>query len=67
MRAVEQLQQVLGYRNAHVFPERVFIPRVDENFDEEHGIKDEVQQQLLESQISNFVQFVRDIKEQSLV
>ncbi|MDZ7716989.1 MAG: hypothetical protein U5J95_12320 [Balneolaceae bacterium] len=25
MRAVEQLQQVVGYRHAHVFPERVFI------------------------------------------
>lgn len=67
MRAVEQLQQVLGYRNAHTFPERVFIPRINENFDEEDGIKNEVQQQLLESQITNFTQFVRDFKEKVFI
>lgn len=63
MRAVEQLQQVVGYRNAHVFPERVFIARVNENFDEETGIKDDFQQQLLMSQISGFPQFIRDLQE----
>jgi NAD(P)H-dependent FMN reductase len=63
MRAVEQLQQVVGYRNAHVFPERVFIARVNENFEEETGIKDELQQQLLMSQITGFPQFVRDLQE----
>lgn len=62
MRAVEQLQQVVGYRNAHVFPERVFISRVNKNFDEQKGIKDSFQQKLLESQIKNFVQFIRDLK-----
>lgn len=63
MRAVEQLQQVVGYRNAHVFPERVFIARVNENFDEETGINNELQQQLLMSQIKGFPQFVRDLRE----
>jgi len=33
LRAVEQLQLVFGYRNAHVFPNRVFIPAVKEKFD----------------------------------
>lgn len=61
LRAVEQLQQVVGYRNAHVFPERVFISRVHKNFDEEEGIRDAFQQQLLESQIENFVQYIRDL------
>jgi NAD(P)H-dependent FMN reductase len=28
LRPVEQLQMVFGYRNAHVYPERVFIPQV---------------------------------------
>lgn len=62
MRAVEQLQQVVGYRNAHVYPERVFIPRVHKNFDDENGITDEFQQKLLESQIENFIGFVEDLK-----
>lgn len=64
LRAVEQLQQVIGYRNAHIFPERVFIPRVSDNFDSETGIKDSFQQELLESQIENFVPFVRDFQEE---
>ncbi len=68
LRAVEQLQQVVGYRNAHVFPERVFISRVNENFDEEEGIKDQLQQELLASQITHFPQFIRDLQQdESLV
>lgn len=65
LRAVEQLQQVFGYRNAHVFPERVFISRVNENFDKETGIQDELQQQLLVSQIANFPNFVRNVREET--
>jgi NAD(P)H-dependent FMN reductase len=61
LRAVEQLQQVAGYRNAHVFSERVFITQVHQNFDEEEGIKDTFQQGLLESQIRNFVQYISDL------
>lgn len=63
LRAIEQLQQVVGYRNAHVFPERVFISRVNENFDEDEGIKDRLQQELLMSQIANFPQFIRDLQQ----
>lgn len=61
VRAVEQLQQVVGYRNAHVFPERVFIPRVNKNFDEQDGIRDTFQQGLLDAQITNFVEYVRNL------
>lgn len=63
MRAVEQLQQVVGYRNAHLFPERVFISRVNKNFDDEQGIRNEFQQGLLESQVAGFPNFVRDLQE----
>lgn len=66
LRAVEQLQQVLGYRHAHIFPERVFIPRVTENFDEEEGISNESQQQLLMSQVAGFPEFVRNLQEESI-
>ncbi|NGP87590.1 NADPH-dependent FMN reductase [Fodinibius halophilus] len=67
LRAVEQLQQVLGYRHAHIFPERVFIPRVTENFDDETGINDDFQQQLLMAQVTGFPQFVRDLNKDSVV
>lgn len=62
MRAVEQLQQVFGYRNAHIYPERVFISRINENFDDEKGIKNEFQQQLLVSQIEGFPEFIRNLQ-----
>ncbi|PAU93759.1 NADPH-dependent oxidoreductase [Aliifodinibius salipaludis] len=62
MRAVEQLQQVFGYRNAHIFPERVFISRVNENFDVKEGIKDDFQQQLLNTQIDGFPKFIRNLQ-----
>lgn len=64
LRAVEQLQMVLGYRNAHIYPERVFIPRVYDNFDPQNGIKDEFQQSLLDSQVDGFVQFIENIQRQ---
>ncbi|MDR8389659.1 NAD(P)H-dependent oxidoreductase [Aliifodinibius sp. S!AR15-10] len=62
LRAVEQLQQVFSYRNAYIFPERVHIPRVNNNFDEREGIKDSFQQQLLENQIHNFVEYISNLK-----
>ncbi len=31
LRPVEQLQAIFGYRNAHLFPERVFIPVVNDH------------------------------------
>ena len=70
MRAVEQLQQVFGYRNAHIYPERVFISRINKNFDDENGIQDKYQQQLLISQIAGFPEFIRNLhlqKDESLI
>jgi NAD(P)H-dependent FMN reductase len=67
LRAVEQLQLVVGYRNAYLFPERVFINRVKQNFDEKEGIKDEFQQELLMTQVENFLEYVRQLKDQGLI
>ncbi|MFH5831769.1 NADPH-dependent FMN reductase [Halalkalibaculum sp. DA3122] len=67
LRAVEQMQQVFSYRNAYIFPERVYIPRVNDNFDEEKGISDSFQQQLLDNQIKNFIQFIADTKSQNVL
>lgn len=61
-RAVEQLQQVIGFQNAYMLPERVFIPRVKENFDADTGIKNAYQQNLLNEQINHFIHFVKQFK-----
>ena len=58
LRAVEQFQMVANYRNALQFPERVFIPRVSKEFDPDTGLKDDFKQNLLESQVSEFIKFV---------
>jgi len=58
LRAVEHAQQVVGYRNGYVFPERVFLARADKNFDPQLGPTDKLFAQLMESQIKNFTQFI---------
>lgn len=62
LRAVEQAQMIAAYRNAFVFPERVFITRVNENFDSETGLKVPLQAQLMNDLIRNFADFVEQRK-----
>ncbi|MAL18983.1 MAG: NADPH-dependent oxidoreductase [Balneola sp.] len=66
LRSVEQFQMVANYRNALQFPERVFIPRVTDEFDEESGLKDEFKQKLLLSQIDNFIKFVEAVRQKEM-
>ncbi|MCC5925001.1 MAG: NAD(P)H-dependent oxidoreductase [Bacteroidetes bacterium] len=58
LRAVEQAQHVAGYRNAYVFPERVFIAQFHKQFSDDKGLHAELQEKLLRSQVRNFISFV---------
>lgn len=58
LRAVEQLQMVAAYRNALLFPERVFINRVGKNFDPVSGPVDSLQNELMQKQVKNFIGFI---------
>ncbi len=58
LRSVEQLQMICNYRNAILFPERVFLQRVSKIFDPEKGITDEFQNKLMQSLLKNFTSFV---------
>ncbi len=62
LRAVEQFQMVVNYRNGLQFPERVFIQRVNNAFDPKGGLNNEMQQKLLESQTQGFIEFIRTNK-----
>lgn len=62
LRAVEQFQMVVNYRNALQFPESIYISRVHKEFDEEEGLMDDFQQKLLQSQVQNFVKFAEAVK-----
>lgn len=57
LRAVEHLQQIFGYRNAHIFPERVFVPAVREKLDADGNIKDADIAQRLARQVRRFAAY----------
>ena len=57
LRAVEQLQMVFGYRNAHLYPERVFIPAVAQKYPPQGNAADAEVDERLQRQIRGFAEF----------
>jgi NAD(P)H-dependent FMN reductase len=57
LRAVEQLQLVFGYRNAHIFPDRVFISSVMQKFPPDNPPADSQLDERLARQSLHFAQF----------
>lgn len=66
MRPVEQFAQLLSYRKAHIFPDRMYIQRVNDSFDAKEGLKNENLQKLLLTQLNDFTKFVKKINEKSV-
>lgn len=63
LRPVEQFAQLLSYRKAHIFPDSMYIQRVNDSFDPDKGLKSEKLQELLLKQLNDFVKFVRKLSE----
>ncbi|TVQ66808.1 MAG: NADPH-dependent oxidoreductase [Balneolaceae bacterium] len=63
LRSVEQFEQLLKYRKAYIYPERMFIQRVNDNFDMNSGLKNESLQKLLLGQLRGFPGFVRKLNQ----
>ena len=61
LRPVEQLQQIFGYRNAYIFPKRVFIPGVIEVLDDKGAVSDQDLKTRLERQSEDFLGFVGSV------
>jgi NAD(P)H-dependent FMN reductase len=57
LRPVEQLQQIFGYRNAFIFPERVFIPGIQNHLSPEGTLKNAEIFERLRSQAKAFTVF----------
>jgi NAD(P)H-dependent FMN reductase len=57
LRPVEQLQMIFAYRNAYLYPERVFIPGVGAAWNADGGLKDEKLAERLRAQASGFAAF----------
>ena len=59
IRPIEQLQLIFGYRNAHIFPERVFIPGIMQKLDSAGRLTDQAIDDRLAKQAQGFAKFVQ--------
>ena len=66
LRPVEQLQAIFGYRNAYIYPERVFMPGINSLLDDNGRIKDAELLERLRAQAEGFVRFVEALKQTKL-
>ena len=62
LRPVEQLQAIFGYRNAHIFPVRVFMPQINSLLDASGKIKDAELIGRLKAQVEGFEKFCEHLK-----
>ena len=62
LRPVEQLQQIFGYRNAYIFPERVFLPKINDLLNAEGKLKDPELVERLSEQATGFIRFVETLR-----
>jgi NAD(P)H-dependent FMN reductase len=62
LRPVEQLQMIFGYRNAYLYPERVFMPQIGNLLDASGRLKEPDLIERLRSQASGFIDFVEKLK-----
>jgi len=66
LRPVEQLQAIFGYRNALIFPERVFMPGIGNSLDATGQFTNPDIPPRLEKQAAGFVGFVEKLKGKQL-
>ena len=63
LRPVEQLQMIFGYRNAFLYPDRVFLARVNDLLDDQGRLKDVELIARLKEQAKGFIEFVDKVKD----
>ncbi len=63
LRPVEQLQQIFSYRNAHIFPQRVFIPGISEKINQQDELTDDEIKQRLQDQAEGFLKFITSLRQ----
>lgn len=62
LRPVEQLQAIFGYRNAYLYPERVFMSKIHDLVDASGKLKDPELVERIRAQQKGFIEFVRKLK-----
>src|SRR5262245_60443351 len=66
LRPVEQLQAIFGYRNAFIYPERVFLPGINDLLDANGRLTDGELLERLKGQVTGFIEFVECLKKVKL-
>ena len=66
LRPVEQLQAIFGYRNAFIYPERVFMPGIAKLLNEAGQLVSPELEKRLRTQAEGFVGFVENLREKKL-
>lgn len=61
LRPVEQMQQIFCYRNALLYPERVFINHAKDQLDTQGRPSDSTVRSLLEQEVKGFFEFARKL------
>lgn len=62
LRPVEQLQQIFAYRNAYLYPSRVFLMGVFNLIDDKGKLSDEKTLERLDGQAKGFAAFVQTVR-----
>jgi NAD(P)H-dependent FMN reductase len=62
LRPIEQLELIFGYRNAYLYPERVFLPRIDSLLTDGGTFKDAELVERLKTQAVGFIDFVERLR-----
>ena len=62
LRPIEHLQQIFGYRNAFIYPERVFLPQINTLVNESGRLSSAELLDRLKSQAEGFISFVEHLK-----
>ncbi|MDB5289337.1 MAG: NADPH-dependent reductase [Phycisphaerales bacterium] len=57
VRAVEHLQMVFAYRNAHLYPDRIFVPTVQHKLDSQGNLTDAALEERISKQVRGFAEF----------
>jgi NAD(P)H-dependent FMN reductase len=63
LRPIEMLQQIFGYRNAFIYPERVFLAQINNLLDETGRLKQVDLMDRLRAQANGFIDFVERLRE----
>ncbi len=66
LRPIEQLTQIFNYRNGHVYPERIFLPQINNLLDDSGRLTSQEHVARLKKQAEGFITFVERLKQTSL-